>query len=319
MNKPPVPNKLKLVIKQRRVFFPRIPIVGLRLPLNWSFKLPSIEGLNFGKRAGRVVAFSLVVSAVVISAALYFSIRGIDPSPTWPDAAEYSAEETKASGKDTVNVGKKAPPLDNTDPEEEPVSANMTLRLNIGGSRVEELIFTDLSVGKATGLTDAIKISAASGNIVCDTLIFEDVMAPDFSLVSSTAYSLVVATTTADGLSINPTLSSSVINHRVGSSRGTLSVPAVKDSTFDRILIESSTTSTVGLIKFQRVKAFGAGAGISISNVSCGKVIIRGTDPQLSVIGDGSGIDSASFTIGASTRIGSSTITGNIEKPVSVQ
>ena len=178
-----------------------------------------------------------------------------------------------------------------------------------------------MSIGKASGLTAAINISSSGGNILCETLLLEDVEATDFTLATSTAYALTVSTTTADGLSISPTLSSDPIQYAFGSTRGALSVPAVSGGTFDRILISSTATSTVGLISFKRVRAYGA--GITISGIQCGEIIVRGTAVGESIYGDGTGIDSASFKIGGSSvgtvKVQSSTLVGNVERPVSVR
>lgn len=93
-----------------------------------------------------------------------------------------------------------------------------------------------------------------AGVILCETLLLEDVEATDFTLVASTAYPLTVSTTTADGLPISPALSSDPIQYSFGSTRGALNVPSVNGGTFDRIVISSSATSTVGIIEFKRVE-----------------------------------------------------------------
>ena len=302
-------KKPKLIIKERSIYFPRIPWVGVTLPLHLSFKLPSLQGLSFGQNPKAIIALALIVSAGVISGAVYFAIQGISPAPVWPDAAIYDAGRAQRLGQEEIGVGTKQPVEEQT--------PTMTLQLNIGSARISELVFEDMSIGKASGLTDSINISSTAGNIVCETLLLEDVEATDFTLATSTAYALNIATTTADGLSISPTLSSTPVKYAFGSTRGALSVPAVKGGTFDRILISSSATSTVGQITFRRVKAYGA--GITIGNMKCGEIIVRGTDADESVYGDGTGIDSASFTVASTVTVQSSTLVGNVERPVSVR
>ena len=301
-------KKPRLIIKERRIHFPRIPWVGVTLPLNMAFRLPTLEGLALGQNTKSIVLMALLVSAAVLSGAVYFAINGLDAAPIWPQAAVYDAARAQRLGQDEIKVG------------EEPVeeqTPTMTLQLNIGSARISELVFEDMSIGKASGLTDAINISSTAGNIICETLLLEDVEATDFLMASSTAYALNIATTTADGLSISPTLSSEPVKYAFGSTRGALSVPAVRGGTFDRILISSSATSTVGQITFRRVKAYGA--GITIEDMKCGEIIIRGTDADESVFGDGSGIDSASFTVNSTVKVSSSTLIGNVERPVSVR
>jgi hypothetical protein len=302
-------KKPRLIIKERQIYFPRIPWVGITLPLNIAMRLPSIEGLALGQNPKAIIVLALLVSAGVISGAVYFAIQGINPAPIWPDAAVYDAARAQRLGQEEIGVGEKQPVEEQT--------PTMTLQLNIGSARISELIFEDMSIGKASGLTDAINISSTAGNIICETLLLEDVEATDFTLASSTAYALNIATTTADGLSISPTLSSTPVKYAFGSTRGALSVPAVKGGTFDRILISSSATSTVGQITFRRVKAYGA--GITLEDLKCGEIIIRGTDADESVFGDGTGINSASFTVASTVTVQSSTLIGNVERPVSVK
>ena len=306
-------KRIKFVIKERQISFPRIPFIGITLPLNLAFRLPALQGLAFGRNVKAMIALTMVVSVAVISGAVYFAIKGISPSPIWPQSASYDAAVAQGLGQEQIGVGMEIP--------DDVQTATMTLELLIGSARIESIEFSDMSVGKATGLTDAINISSSAGNILCETLLLEDVEATDFTLATSTAYTLSVSTTTADGLSINPTLSSDPIQYAFGSTRGALSVPAVSGGTFDRILISSAATSTVGLISFKRVKAYGA--GITISGIQCGEIIIRGTDANDSVYGDGTGIDSASFKIGGSgvgtVKVQSSTLRGNVERPVSVR
>ena len=302
-------KKPNLVIKERQIRFPRVPFVGVSLPLNFAFHLPSIEGLNFGQHARAVVSLTLVVSVAVIAASVYFAIRGVNAAPVWPDAAVYVANRAQHLGQEQIGVGEDIP----SDTQQ----GTMTLQLNIGGARIESTKFSDMSLGKASGLTDAISITSSAGNILCETLQFIDVEATDLTMATSTAYSFNVATTTADGLSISPTLSSDPIKYAFGSTRGSLNVPEVSGGTFDRIIISSNATSTVGLISFERVKAFGA--GITVEDVNCGTITISGTDADESVYGDGTGIDCASFTIADTVKVQSTTLTGNVEKPVSVK
>ena len=302
-------KKPKLVFKERNIYFPRIPWVGITLPLDLSFRLPSLEGLSLGQNPRAIVLMALLVSAAVLSGAVYFAIQGINPSPIWPDAAVYDAGRAQRLGQEAIGVGEKQPVEEQT--------PTMTLQLNIGGARISELIFEDMSIGKASGLTDAINISSSAGNIICETLLLEDVEATDFTLATTTAYAMSISTPTADGLSISPTLASTPVKYAFGSTRGALSVPAVKGGTFDRILISSSATSTVGQITFRRVKAYGA--GIPLEDLKCGEIIIRGTDADESVFGDGTGINSASFTVASTVTVQSSTLVGNVERPVSVK
>lgn len=305
-------KKIKLVIKERHIKFPKLPMVGISLPLDFSFKMPSLQGLDFGSRAKSIIFGTILVSGFVIGGAVYFAIKGIDPAPIWPQAAVYDAARAQRLGHEEIGVGQDIP----ADVQQ----GTQTLELNIGGARIESIKFENMSIGKDSGLTDTIKIGKTAGTstkILCEELILENVEATDFFMGTSTAYSFRMENVIADGLSVSPTLSSSPIQYAFGSNRGALNVPAVTGGTFDRILISAAASSTVGTIHFKNVKAYGA--GVTITDVECGSVTIKGTDSGDSVWGDGSGINVPSFTVANTLKISSSSLINNLEKPISVR
>ena len=305
-------KKIKLVIKERHIKFPKLPVVGVSLPLDFSFKMPSLQGLNFGSKTKSVIFGTIMLSALVISGAVYFAIQGIDPAPVYPQAASYDAARSQRLGHKELAVGEKI--------QEDVQQGTQTLELNIGGARIESIKFENMSIGKDSGLTDTIKIGKTAGTstkILCEELILENVEATDFFMGTSTAHSFRMENIVADGLSVSPTLSSDPVQYSFGSNRGALNVPAVTGGTFDRILISAAASSTVGTIHFKNVKAYGA--GVTISDVECGSVIIKGTESGDSVWGDGSGINVPSFTIANTLKISSSSLVNNLEKPISVR
>ena len=302
-------KKIKLVIKERQIKFPRLPVVGVSLPLDFSFKMPSLQGLEFGSRAKSIIFGTILVSGFVIGGAVYFAIQGIDQAPVYPQAASYDAARSQRLGHETLGVGNKI--------ADDSQQGTMTLELNIGGARIEKIAFSNMDIGKVSGLTDAIKIGASTGTIICENLILEDVEATDFLMATSTAYAFRMENIVADGLSVSPTLSSSPIQYSFGSNRGALNVPEVSGGTFDRILISSNGTSTVGTIEFKNVRAYGA--GITITDIACGSVTIKGTESGKSVFGDGTGIDTPSYTINNTLKVQSNTLINNIEKPISIK
>ena len=302
-------KKMKLVIKERHIKFPTLPVVGVSLPIDFSFKLPTLQGLNFGSKTKSVIAFTMMLSIAVITGAVYFAIKGIDPAPIWPQSASYDAAKAQRLGQENIGIGQ--------DIIADSQQGTMTLELNIGGARIEKISFSDMDIGKASGLTDAIKISASAGTIICENLILEDVEATDFLMATSTAHSFAMENIVADGLSVSPTLSSDPIQYSFGSNRGALNVPEVSGGTFDRILISSNATSTVGTIEFKNVRAYGA--GITITDIACGSVTIKGTASGKSVFGDGTGIDSPSYTVSNTLKVASSSLVNNIEKPISIK
>ena len=102
-------KKPRLIIKERQIYFPRIPWVGITLPLNIAMRLPSIEGLALGQNPKAIIVLALLVSAGVISGAVYFAIQGINPAPIWPDAAVYDAARAQRLGQEEIGVGEKQP------------------------------------------------------------------------------------------------------------------------------------------------------------------------------------------------------------------
>ena len=310
-------KKLKLIIKSKRVYLPtlRFPMIrlGITFPIAFSYRMPSIEGLNFGKGVKKVVMLGVGVSALTIGVAIVFSVKDLDPAPNWPSPATYDAGQDQRLAMKTLGEGtrEKATP---------DVPQTQTLKLNIGGARIQSIVFQDMQVGRS-GIDDAIAISASSGNIICEKLEIIDLESPDFTLGTSTAYSMTVGTTTTDGSSITTTLSSDPVDYSFGSNRGALNIPDVSDGTIDRIIISSSATSTVGLIRFERVHAHSA--GVSMGNLNCGEIVIKGTGTDTFLVGDGTGIDSASFRIGGdygALKVATiPSLTGNTEKKLSVK
>ena len=286
-------KKWKLIIKERQIHFPTlsIPLIKFKitLPISFNLKSPTITGLNLGKRSKSVVASALIVSSLVVGGAIYFSIEGLDQVPVYPEPAVYDAGASQARDLKTIGEGQR-----NSQPTQ-------TLFLEVGGARIQDIIFTDVNVGAdSPSFTDAISISSTgSGSIVCEKLEIIDVESPTFKLGTSTIYSLSVGTTTADGVSINGTLSNDPVDYRFGSTRGALNIPAVSGVDVDRIIIQNSgtATTTIGTIRFERVSAFNT--GINLANLTCSSVVIKGTDSEKSIFGDGTGIDNASFRIGS--------------------
>ena len=310
-------KKLKLIIKERRVYLPtfRFPMMrrGITFPFDFSYRMPSIEGLNFGQGVKKVILLGVGVSAVTVALAILFSVKDLDPAPNWPSPANYDAGESQRLSMKNLGEGKREKETSNA-------PQTQTLKLNIGGARIQSIVFTDVQVGRS-GIDDAISISASAGNILCEKLEIIDLEAPDFTLGTSTTYKLTVSTTTTDGSSITSNLSSDPVDYSFGSNRGALNVPDVTGGTVDRIVIASSATSTVGLIRFERVHAHSA--GVSLGNLNCGEIVIRGTGADTFRVGDGTGIDSASFRIGGdygTLKVATvASITNNTEKNLSVK
>jgi len=288
-----------------------LPAIKGRRALN--IRVPSIKGLRVVGGVWRVGTFGLAFGLVVMTIAIFSAVRGIHAAPIWPEPALYDVSYVQPDK--SVKVGQDWDQFftDQT-PAEVRKLQTMTLQLNMSGARAADITISNLDIGKASGLTDAIQIIGATGkSLECDEIIISNVVATALSLENSEIYELVLTNNIADGLSVSPTLDNAVLDIVVQSDRGTVKVPAVSNGDYDRIIISTITASSqCRTLTLSNIKAFGA--GINLDNIKAGKMTI-----QSSVIGSGSGINSADFVITASTKIQSLTSTGNVEQPVKIQ
>jgi len=296
----------------------RTPAVNLGLPTpkgkrSLNLRIPSIKGLRVVGGVWRVGTFGLVFGLVVMTIAILSAVQGIHAAPIWPEPALYNASYVQPDK--SVKVGQDWNEFftDQT-PAEVRRLQTMTLQLNMSGARAGDITINGLNIGKASGLTDAIQIIGATGYwLECDEIIISNVVATALSLENSEIYELVLTNNIADGLSVSPTLDNAVLDIVVQSTRGTVSVPAISNGDYDRIILSTITASSqCRTLTLSNIKAFGA--GLNLDNIKAGKLTI-----QSSVIGSGSGIDSADFVITATTKVQSFTSTGNVERPVKVQ
>ena len=296
----------------------RTPEVNMSLPSvgGWSpprLRVASFRGLRVVGGVWRVGTIGIGVGLIVTAIAILSAVSGLSAAPTWPSPALYNASLVQPDH--SVQVGQDWEDFftDQT-PAEVRKLQTMTLQLNMSGARAGDITIDGLNIGKASGLTDAIQIIGATGYwLECDEIIISNVVATALSLENSEIYELVLTNNIADGLSVSPTLNNAVLDIVVQSTRGTVSVPAVSNGDYDRIILSTITASSqCRTLTLSNIKAFGA--GLNLDNIKAGKLTI-----QSSVIGSGSGIDSADFVITATTKVQSFTSTGNVERPVKVQ
>jgi len=319
----------------RTFFIPAIRWGNIRLPL---FKTPSGK-LRFPRIGGyspdinipsikvnigavrlpggvlRVGFMGIAFGGAVIAVAIFFSIKGLSAAPIWPQPALYNAAIVQPDR--AVQVGQDwAQFLDDETPAEVRALQTMTLQLNLSGARASDITLSNLDIGKASGLTDALQIVGSTGggnNLVCDEIILDGLEATTLHLGNSEIYILNITNVIADGLSISPTLSSTPKDIVVQSIRGTVSVPAVTGSTYDRIILDVQTgDGFCRKLTLSNISAYGA--GINLDDIHAGTLTI-----QNSIIGNGTGIDTASFTIADTVKIQQLNATNNVERPVSVQ
>ena len=313
-----------------------LPTAGLKMPnLNVSMQTPTIMGwsttlrlfwpkIEINGSAVKIGAVASFIGLAIATGAYFLAVEGIEQSPTYPQAAVYDVGQDYRLQQKSVHVGTK-----NTFPDDMPEvnRAVQTLNLVVNGARIDQLNFDTISIGKATGLENAIKVhGAANGNngtfdVACDTITIDGLEAPTFKLDNSEIHELIIQDNVADGLSVGSTLAS-VSDIEVGSTRGAINVPSAKDSTYDRIIINSSTASSICKdMTFKDIKVFGTYAAnnaatpsVYLTYVKAGKLIIKN-----SVIGDGTGIDSPSFIIDPTTKVTTLTATNNIERPTTIK
>ena len=298
---------MKIRIPSIRVRLPRVPALptfDLAWRLGLGVKIP--RHLHILRHRRGALLATVAVVALTLGVGGLYAIRGIETAPTWPDPAVYHGDVAQAAGRDQVQVGKAFPSHERT----------QTLQLNIPGVRCETIRFEDVSVGKATGLTHAIVVTAdATKYLELEELTIDGLIATSLDIYDSQIYEMVITASTADGASVSPTLSGTPLAITVGSVRGALGVGVVKDSTFDRIIIDAGATdATCQKLEFVNVKAFGA--GVYLSNLKVNRFTLTN-----SVIGSGNGINTADVTVGASVLVGSSPIITDFsdDVPVSVK
>ena len=304
-------NKIVFIIKGRKVKLPTVKAPSVKTPEMANINTPKISGLRAPNFAGfnlkgkttAIILGSILGSTAVLSLAIYFSIEGVKQAPIFPEAGVYDVAGTQQLGYVELTVGDEVP------------DQTQTLQVNIGGSTVSELVFKDMNVGADSGVTYAIQVDNTDGTgakILCENLLLKDIIAPSLRFNSSTAYSLYVSSTVADGFSITPTLNSVPVDYRFGSDRGALSVPEASGSDVDRIVVSTgSSTSTVGNITFENIRSKNP---IDIQDIACSNVTIKNL-----IIGDGTGIDSASFVLGSTVKTRSLSSVGNTERNISVK
>ena len=304
-------NKIVFIIKGRKVKLPTVnmpsvkapEVANIDTPKIGALKLPRFAGFNLKGKTSAIIFGSILASTALLSLAIYFSIAGVVQAPMFPEAGVYDVAGTQQLGFVELTVG------------EEVKDQTQTLQVNIGGSIISDLTFKDMNVGADSGVSYAIVLDNTDGTgakILCENLLLKDIIAPSLRFNSSTAYNLYVSSTIADGFSITPTLNSDPVDYRFGSDRGALSVPEASGSDVDRIVVSTgSSTSTVGNITFENIRSKNP---IDIQDISCSNVTIKDL-----IIGDGTGIDSASFVLSSTVKTRSLSSVGNTERNISVK
>ena len=297
---------MKIVIKNRRFRLPKFRLPKLRTTVGFpdiDFTIPKVVtkvsiGGNFKKMAG----VSLSIAALVVVVAIAFAAVGVEQTKQFPMAAEY----TVGAGDKYVGIG--------TDIKGSDAVDTQTLKLNIGGARISDIIIDDLEVGATTGITYSLSITTGGASvwIECDEVLIDNLTAPSLTISNAEIYNLIVQNNKADGNSFSPTLANGIVDITLNSTRGTVNIPEISGSDYDRIHIDAATSAQCRKLHIKNVSSYGF--PVLLDHIKAGTVTV--TNSQ---IGSGTGIDSADFIIADTVKVGGSTLTGNTEVPISVK
>ena len=297
---------MKLVIKNKRIGLPKF-----RIPkLNMQVKIPDvgiaipkvITRVSIGGRFKKMAGVSLSIAGLVVVVAIAFAAVGVEQTKQFPMAAEY----TVAAGDKYVGIG--------TDIKGSDAADTQTLKLNIGGARISDIIIDDLEVGATTGITYSLSITTGGASvwIECDEVLIDNLTAPSLTISNAEIYNLIVQNNKADGNSFSPTLANGIVDITLNSTRGTVNIPEISGSDYDRIHIDAATSAQCRKLHIKNVSSYGF--PVLLDHIKAGTVTV--TNSQ---IGSGTGIDSADFIIADTVKVGGSTLTGNTEVPISVK
>jgi hypothetical protein len=258
----------------------------------------------------------LVVGASVSTAGLtlllgFFlaTMVGTDKTPQWPDlGAVYTVKADPIEGTALPSrVGQRLPP-------DKPGEISQTVELNLeGGSRVHDITFRDLSLGK-TGLIDSVQINATSTAwLVCDEVIIRDSEFPTMDLANAEFYTITATTTVlVAGHSVTPTYSTTIADITVGAAREAGDwISGEKNP--DRIIITTSGVSDVAchILLFDNVRA--SVGGFNLDYVKAGTLTLVNVR-----IGDDGDIDTASFVMNSSVKY-TFFNDGIVDRPIRIQ
>jgi|8_EtaG_2_1085327.scaffolds.fasta_scaffold00136_3 hypothetical protein len=297
---------MKLVIKNKKIGLPkfripklnmqvRIPDVGIAIP-------KVITRVSVGGRFKKMAGVSLSIAGLVVVIAIAFAAVGVEQTKQFPMAAEYTVE----AGDKYVGIG--------TDIKGSDAADTQTLKLNIGGARISDIIIDDLEVGATTGITYSLEITTGGASvwIECDEVLIDNLTAPSLTISNAEVYNLIVQNNKADGNSFSPTLANGIVDVTLNSTRGTVNIPEISGSDYDRIHIDAATSAQCRKLHIKNVSSYGF--PVLLDHIKAGTVTV--TNSQ---IGSGTGIDSADFIIADTVKISGSTLTGNTEVPISVK
>ena len=310
-------------IKLKGIRWPTITIPSLDVTLprigRWSpsLKLPRMElgldSIRIPGSAGKILASAIVVSIGVGVFAMAFGVSGVKGAPSFPQPGLYTTQHL--SSDDTLNGGIAWEDTfqDETTLEEREV-ASMTLALTLTG-RAGDITLENLDVGAPAGtqgITESIKISGTATNtkyLECDEVYIQSLSGTKITVSNSEFFEILVHDSQADGSSIHATLSD-VSDIEVQSLRGAYSVPSIKDSTFDRIII-SGPDAFCRKLSIISVKSYGF--PIVLDYIKAGKLTLSGR------FGSGDGIQTPDLNIANTVKTSSMSVVNVTESKIHIR
>jgi len=276
-----------------------------------SFRMPAFRLFRVGfanRHVTTIVVLTIVVSGLAVAVGLYFAVKDVMSSTyNWPAPAEY---QVTAAGLQTM--GKK-----NEDYPDGTESQTLSIRLS-DGARISTLRINGTHLGRA-GIAKAFDVSpltnavtGATAYLFVGNLTITDSSFPSFRMENSQVANLVTGLK-CDGHTMAATVLPSV-SQQVLSSERLSSEYLVDGSVVDRIQIHitGSSGAFVDQLVISGVKAHTG--SLSLGRMKIGTATMNNTN----LIGDGSGIDSASCVYDSSTEIRNLT-NSIVDTPILVQ
>ena len=289
-------EKICRMVGDRRIPSPRLP----------AFRLFRVGFAN--RHVTTVVVFAIVVSAAAVAVGLYFAIKDVASSTyNWPEPAEYQVTE---AGLQTM--GKKNPDYPDG-------SESQTLSIRLGnGSRISTLRIKDVDLGR-TGISRALDISPLTNAVTGATaylwvgnLTVTNSSFPTFKMETSDIANLTTGLL-CDGHTLAATINNTIPDMVLSSERLS-SVYEVDGSIVDRIQIHITGNSGafVENLILDNVDAWSG--EMYLSRMKIGTATMNNSN----LVGDGSGVDSASCLYESS--VNARNITNTIQdRPIKVQ
>jgi len=276
-----------------------------------SFRMPAFKLFSVGfanKHVTTIVVMAIIVSAAAVSVGMYFAIRDVVGSTyNWPEAATYQVTE---AGLQTM--GEK-----NEDYPDGTESQTLSIRLG-NGSRISTLRIVNTDLGRA-GITRALDISPLTNAVTGATaylwvgnLTMTNSSFPTFKMETSDVANLTMGML-CDGHTMSATIKNTVSDISLESERLS-SVYEVNGSIVDKIQIHITGNSGafVENLILDNVDAWNGEAYFSRLKIG------SATFNNSVIVGDGSGVDSASCLIDSS--VNARNITNTIQdRPIKVQ